>query len=91
MNKNLLSAAICVAVISTPLLADDEERAKKSPMEIDSSMPMHDKEKCETMSKMKPAKQSKEKCMKTMEERLANIEDLLRQLVELQKQEHAEH
>jgi len=91
MNKKLLSAAICVAVISTPLLADDEEHAEKSPMKMDSSMPMHDKEKCEMMSKMKPMMQMREKHMKTMEERLANIEDLLRQLVELQKQEHAEH
>ena len=91
MNKKLLSAAICVAVISTPLLADDEEHAGKSPMKMDSSMPMHDKEKCEMMSKMKPMMQMREKHMKTMEERLANIEDLLRQLVELQKREHAEH
>ena len=91
MNKKLLSAAICVAVISTPLLADDEEHAEKGPMKMDSSMPMHDKEKCEMMSKMKPMMQMREKHMKTMEERLANIEDLLRQLVELQKREHTEH
>jgi len=91
MKKIYLLSAICAALISNPLLADDEEHDEKAPMKMDSSMPMHDKEKCEMMSKMKPMMQMREKHMQTMEQRLANIEELLRQLVELHKEKHADH
>ena len=91
MNKKLLSTAICVAVISSPLLADEEKHAEKGSMKIDSSMSRHDKEKCDVMSKMNPMRQRKEKHMKIVEDRLANIEELLRQLVEQHKRKHAEH
>ena len=94
MKTTYLLAAACVALISSPVLADDEEHAEKTPMKMDSSMPMHDKEKCEMMSKMNQQKmkgmmQMKKKHMQTVENHLANIEELLKQLVELQKQNNA--
>ncbi len=91
MKKIYLLAAVCAITIANPVLADDEELYEKTPMKMDSSVPMHDKEKCEMMSRMKPMMQMKEKHMQTMEQHLANIEKLLRELVELHKQKHSDH
>ena len=91
MKKTSLLTAVCAVLISSPVLAGDEIPAKETPMEMDSSKPVHDKEKCEMMSKMKPMKEMKKKHMHTVEERLANIENLLEQLVELHKGKHADH
>ena len=91
MKMTYVLAVLCFGIISSPILAEDGQHSEKSTMKMDSSMPMHDKEKCEMMSRMNPEKmkemmQMKKKHMQTMENRLANIEELLQQLVELQKQ-----
>ncbi len=86
-----LVAAICLGVVSSPLLADDEHAFEDSPKKNGASAPMHDEEKCEMMSgkspeKMKKMMQMRHNHMQAVEKHLANIEDLLKQLVELQKQ-----
>jgi len=91
MRTSYLIAAICLGVVSSPLLADDEHLFEDSSAKNGAATQMHDKEKCEMMSgkspeKMKKMKQMRHAHMQEVEKRLANIEGLLKQLVELQKQ-----
>ncbi len=88
MKKTCLLATVCFALSASYAVASDEHPYEEMQTKKDSSMPMHDKEKCDMMSKMKSEKmkQMKQSHMQAVEKRLANIEDLLRQLVELQKQ-----
>ncbi len=81
MKKPILLTTVAVLSISTPIFACNEK-----PSITGSAAPMHDKEKCNVMSRMKPMMEAKQAHMRTVEERLANIENLLRQLVEQQTQ-----
>ncbi len=94
MKIPYLLATICFAVISNPVIAEDDHYSENKPAKMDSPIPKHDKKKHDIMSKMNPEKrkkmrQMKKEHMQTVENRLANIEELLKQLVEIQKQEAA--
>jgi len=88
-----LLTAVCLGVFANPVFAQEGQQPEKPGMDMKSSMPMHGEKDCEMMSmknlekmeKMEEMMQRKQKHMQTMENRLANIEELLRQLVELQK------
>ncbi len=95
MKKTCLLAAVCFALSTTYAVAEDDHPSENMHQKMDSSMPMHDKEKCDMMSKMKSEKmkqmmQKKQNHMQAVEKRLANIENLLQQLVDLQKQKSPE-
>jgi len=94
-----LLTAVCLWVVVNPVFAQEGQQPEKPDMQMNSSMsmPMHGEKDCEMMSMKNPEKmeemeemeemmQRKQKHMQTMENRLANIEELLKQLVELQKQ-----
>jgi len=95
-----LLTAVCLGVFANPVFAEEGQQPEKPGMDMKSSMPMHGEKDCEMMSMKNPEKmekmekmeemeemmQRKQKHMQTMENRLANIEELLKQLVELQKQ-----
>jgi len=80
-----LLTVMCLVVFASPIFADEGTPSGKH------SMSMEGKKGCDHMSGMKQEKmkgmmQMKKKHMQAMEDRLANIEGLLKQLVELQKQ-----
>jgi len=86
-----LLTAVCLGVIASPVFAEEGQQPERPGMHMKSSMPMHGEKDCEMMSMKNPKNmedmmQRKQKHMQTMENRLANIEELLKQLVELQKQ-----
>ena len=83
-----LLTAVCIGVIASPVFAEEGQQPERPGMHMKSSMPMHSEKDCEMMSMKNPEEmmQRKQTHMQTMENRLANIEELLKQLVELQKQ-----
>lgn len=88
MKTVQLLTVVCLAVITSPIFADEGTQSGKH------GMPMDGEQGCEHMSMMKQEKmkgmmQMKKKHMQTMEDRLANIEELLKQLVEMQRQKSA--
>ncbi len=91
MKTFCLLTAICLGVISSPVFAEEGGHNGKSDMQMNSSMSMQGKKDCEKMSMMNPEKMKgmmkmKKKHMQKMEAHLANIEKLLKQLVNLEKQ-----
>ena len=91
MKKLYLLTAVCLGLISHPVFAEQSQQPEQSGMPMHESMDMQGRKGCEKMSKMNPEKmkgmmQMKKKHMQKMETHLANIEDLLKQLLELEKQ-----
>ncbi len=89
-----LLTVVYLGVMSSPVFAEGESHVSKSDMHINSSMSMQGKKDCDKMSMMNPQKmkgmmQMRKKHMQKMEKHLANIENLLKQLLELQKKEHS--
>jgi len=92
--KLLLLAGL--TVIATPSFAEEGHMYGHSGMQMDSSMDMSmmGEKECDQMGGMKHDKmdgmknmmEMRRQHMQTMEDRMANIEKLLQQLVELQKQ-----
>jgi hypothetical protein len=88
MKTIQLLTVMCLVVFTNPIFADDDGHHGKS------GMSMGDDQDCSQMSGMKQEKmkgmmQMKKKHMQAMEDRLANIEGLLKQLVEIEKQKGA--
>lgn len=85
-----------LTVIATPSFAEEGNMSGHSGMQMGSSMDMSmmGEKECGQMGGMKHGKmegmknmmEMRQQHMQTMEDRLANIEKLLQQLVELQKQ-----
>lgn len=90
MKTFYLLTVVYLGAISNPVFAAQDRQSEDSGMGMDSSM-MGGGKGCDKMHKMNPEKmkgmmQMKKKHMQKMETHLANIEDLLKQLVKLQKQ-----
>ena len=101
MKMLKLLAVAGLVVIASPTFAEEGHMSEHSGMHMGSSngMSMEGEQDCDQMPAMKQGKMKKMKDMmkmkqqhmQAMEERMANIESLLQQLVDLQKQKGTSH
>ncbi len=95
MKTFYLLAVIYLGAISNPVFAAQNHQSENSGMGMKSSM-MEGGKACDKMHKMNPEKMQgmmkmKKEHMQKMETHLANIENLLKQLVELEKKKSSNH